>query len=516
MFPQTLPGWTNLPNINQTTGTHTRDNTCTGCLQPISSQCPQYKCHFYHNGFTSDGISFRPCRVTYHKNCIRAGPPFRSRHPGDKGLCFPHLERIPVFICEACSVRNVLRRELRPTRRDLSLLGLERMRMIDTVNSLAQRTLTQYQSYLRKITQFETLFGCKVVSCPKLPEPPGRDILPTLWCQEWYAVRKPTRGRYARSADRQVTFGSARGIRSAVGFHELWCLALTHPGRVTRTSDVTGLLLESLPSNDAVEYRQMMEGMARRMGDEPVPPTPLRRTHIRWIVELLDQMFLSCNDLDRDATLQVTRGALVVLMAWLGWLRSTELFSLRACDVTMVPPSDGPRLGLPRGVGAVGLTLLPSTKGSQTAQADVWVAFTTASGLSLGTWWGRYLALTDGSAPGLLIFRHADDSPWNSAFFRHKFLYPWLHTLRMDGDPYLSHFDGTPGRSIPENFYSMGSFRRGARLDVSERQQGSVRKATKEERFEHERWLQKKAPDIDVHYLEWGMTEKIRLTLLSM
>lgn len=409
-----------------------------------------------------------------------------------------------------------MRRELRPTNRDISLLRLERMRVIDTVNALAQRTLSQYQSYLRKVTQFEELFGCRVMSRLKLPEPPGRDILPTLWCQEWYAVRKPTRGRYAKLADRQVTFGSARCMRSAVGFHELWCLTLTHPGKVTHTSDVTGLLLESLPFNDAVEYKQMMEGMARRMGDEPVPPTPLRRKHIRWIINLLDRMFLSYNTSNNSAILQVTRSALVVLMAWLGWLRSAELFSLKAADVEIVSPSNGPRLGLPRGVGAVGLTLLPSTKGNQTARADVWVAFTTASGLSLGTWWSRYLTLTSGSDPSLFIFRHANNSPWDSAFFRHNFLYPWLHTLRMNGDPYLSYFDGTPGRSIPENFYSIGSFRRGARLDVSERQPGSVRKATKEERFEHGRWRQKKAPDMDVHYLEWGMTEKIRLTLLSM
>ena len=62
----------------------------------------------------------------------------------------------------------------------------------------------------------------------------------------------------------------------------------------------------------------------------------------------------------------------------------------------------------------------------------------------------------------------------------------------------------------------MGCFRRGACLDVSERRPGSVRRATKEERFEHARWRQKRAPDIDLHYLEWGIEERIKLTLLAM
>ena len=227
-------------------------------------------------------------------------------------------------------------------------------------------------------------------------------------------------------------------------------------------------------------------------------------------------MFLcygSSNTLD---CLRIVRSALVVLISWLGWLRSSEVFSLEEFDVKLILPTDGPSVGLPRGLGALGLLLLPSTKGNQRSQADVWIAFTTISGLSIGTWWQRYLSLTGDPVFKRLIFSHNDGSPWTSTFFRQTFLFPWLHTQRQEGDPYLNQFDDSPGRSIPENFYSMGCFRRGARLDVSERRPGSVRRATKEERFEHARWRQKRAPDIDLHYLEWGIEERIKLTLLAM
>ena len=55
-------------------------------------------------------------------------------------------------------------------------------------------------------------------------------------------------------------------------------------------------------------------------------------------------------------------------------------------DVELVPPADGAVYGLPPQVGAVLLTLLPSTKSSRNKQVDVVISWETATGLRLGYW----------------------------------------------------------------------------------------------------------------------------------
>ena len=57
----------------------------------------------------------------------------------------------------------------------------------------------------------------------------------------------------------------------------------------------------------------------------------------------------------------------------------------------MTLPRDGSVYNLPQGVGVLGLKLLENTKASQTRRADVWIAFTTSSVLSVGKWWRRFL-----------------------------------------------------------------------------------------------------------------------------
>jgi hypothetical protein len=67
--------------------------------------------------------------------------------------------------------------------------------------------------------------------------------------------------------------------------------------------------------------------------------------------------------LSTDSRLLGDCGAAVTdLIGWLGWLRSQELFLLTWGDVRVTQPRDGPRLGLPTGVGVIELWLLPKTK----------------------------------------------------------------------------------------------------------------------------------------------------------
>jgi hypothetical protein len=55
-------------------------------------------------------------------------------------------------------------------------------------------------------------------------------------------------------------------------------------------------------------------------------------------------------------------------------------------DVTVTRPKDGPRLGLPAGVGVIEVRLLPKTKLNWTKVADVVISYICASGLTLGLW----------------------------------------------------------------------------------------------------------------------------------
>jgi hypothetical protein len=72
---------------------------------------------------------------------------------------------MPTFICEACTVREQLDRELTHLLPDIGLLALERARLIDMSHHWAETTLTQYHTKLNILRSFGTVFGVKVL-CP--------------------------------------------------------------------------------------------------------------------------------------------------------------------------------------------------------------------------------------------------------------------------------------------------------------------------------------------------------------
>ena len=113
-------------------------------------------------------------------------------------------------------------------------------------------------------------------------------------------------------------------------------------------------------------------------------------------------------------------------------------------------------------------------------------------GFSLGIWLEE---LRDHLRPaGVdtgLLFRHTDGTRWDSHYFRHNHLYPLLTLQRLAGDSFLKAFDGSPGNTIPDKFYSMHSYRNGGRSSVSKRRPGCVRAATPVEVTEHGRWRQR-------------------------
>jgi hypothetical protein len=96
--------------------------------------------------------------------------------------------------------------------------------------------------------------------------------------------------------------------------------------------------------------------------------------------------------------------------------------------------------------------LLLQTKSNKHFTADVVIAYTTASALSLGWWIDTLKAnLTpEELAPDAFILAHPNGLAWTSHYYMHTFLYPALTVCRALGDPFL--------RTIPLGIRSRNAF----------------------------------------------------------
>jgi len=206
---------------------------------------------------------------------------------------------------------------------------------------------------------------------------------------------------------------------------------------------------------------------------------------------------------------------------WGWWLCAQETFALKWDDLTVIEPQDGPSVELPLGMGAILALLLPDTKSSQTITADVVMAYTTASGLSLGKWLHRLraaLGLASIPVSDDFLFVHADGSPWTSKYYRTTYLYPFLHMQRLADDLHLKPFDGVGAhQSLEEVFYSLHSYRRGGRSEVSKARPVPLRRATDDEVNEHGRWRVKRSNmKMAQLYLSWDLVERVAITAHCM
>jgi hypothetical protein len=148
---------------------------------------------FRERGFPySDQGAAIPCGTVYHLTCYRAGPPFKTRLADNKGLQYPvgaDPTLFPNFTCEACQVRAVLDRELRTTAEDIHLLRLERMRMLDTMNRLAEGSMRTYKYPLRRVQTFETRFGVRILRPTLMAKPSTSPCIPLMWAQLDHTLR---------------------------------------------------------------------------------------------------------------------------------------------------------------------------------------------------------------------------------------------------------------------------------------------------------------------------------------
>ena len=241
-----------------------------------------------------------------------------------------------------------------------------------------------------------------------------------------------------------------------------------------------------------------------RIGTSSKPSAILLERHVLW----LDQQLHTCyheahTNVERA---EFARAGLANTLLWISWLRSSEAFGLCFDDVAVIHPNDGASAELPPGCGAVTLTLLPETKGNRTACGDVVMAYHTAGGFSVGRWFRRLrhaLNITHDSGDGQAkLFTSPTGKPWTSRYFRHTYLYPALLAQRAAGDPHLSQFDDSPGKSLVEQFWS-----------VSRRKVGLRRKASQDEVYEHGRWRRRRVGEaVDVLYREWTLGDRVLLT----
>lgn len=115
------------------------------------------------------------------------------------------------------------------------------------------------------------------------------------------------------------------------------------------------------------------------------------------------------------------------------------------------------------------------TKKSNCSQmADMIIASKTVSGCHIGRWI-KGVQLSSGKDPPdwsedcSLTFSHPDGTAWTLAHcFRFRHLHPALEA-QHETDPLLCAFDGTPGNSVCEKFWSplVHCCRQGARSHVS-------------------------------------------------
>lgn len=510
--------WTHLPTLSPY-GSKKRSPTCSGCRLPFDTGTRLHKCLFATSGFKIKNQSFRPCQVFYHAPCIKVGSPFHSRHYGEgtNGLQYPPCATVLPFICELCTTRTHLGRELDALMSsDLTLLMLERMRMIDAAHAWAPRTLENACRTLRRINKFFISHSLPPLhtqlDLPSLSHPPIDISIPLFWSMIHY-----TSTPSSRSQNMTPTWNTGRAQRSALSVYSAWAAAFCFPQNCYK-DDANRLLSSNFVSpSDNILCRFTAGGISSRLGTESRPSQALVHRHIQWNQKYRAKLLVSLDSL--PAQYDLVAAQCVELLAWLGWLRASEIFNVRMSDVEMIPPPKGAAYNLPPNVGAILLRLLPSTKASRNKQVDVVMAWKTSSGFSLGSWLSKLFTILrqlKTYSPNCYLFHTSRTAPWTSNYFRTHHLYPLLHLQYLNGDATLRHINITSTHDIPYYFFSMHSYRRGAETHCSRKRAGCVRAALAGEAINHARWRikNKGREDMPTHYREPSVEDRVYLTLL--
>ena len=491
----------------------TRPPWCAGCRSFISGREDYLPCHFSSIGFPLGGGRSIPCGVSYHPRCFRAGLPFTSRKHQGAGLSLPKTSGWPCFVCELCTVRAVLDRELGHPR-DTWLLRLERVRILDSLHNWSSGTTRQYQSKLRQLHQFERNHpGLNILVPADFDRPARGPEIGLMWAMLQASVQ-PLRFQGCSSKP-TASFSSIRSLRSAASQYYGWSLISSHQGSDWYFQD-RRLLHGNVRPTDSAAFELFTRGLSSRLGDQSVPSTALLGRHVRGIDRYFESLYLSAPTV--SARREYALAGFANLLLWFSWLRGGETFSLTWGDIDIIWPEEATAYELPRGSGALLLKLLPETKSSRARTADVPIALRSATGLDLHRWLLHVLDDRQAAPTGSdRVFALPNGRCWDLAYYRSRFLYPGLVFLRTAGDPMLQTIGNLRGNCIPDRFYSLHSYRRGARTH-SQRSQPVLlhRKATDRQVNEHARWRTKRdSQPLNVQYREWSLYERLRITLYS-
>jgi hypothetical protein len=454
-----------------------------------------------------------PCGVSYHAECIKAGEPFRTRLPLDKGLICPSGPKLPHFICELCQVRGIINREVKARIKDLELLLMERMRLIDSLSWWQKSTMKTYGPYLSFLERFEQHYEARVLRPTLLVRPPHSAGIALVWAQQLYSLRLYQGTR--------IKFNTIRMLRSAASLYYTWDMQIVYNGQVRRERKRNELCPYVLPNEESLATFAS-KGMSRRLGTEVKPSWALSFCHILYIDRrLCDAVNTASSEGSRH---KLICAGLANLLGYLGWLRGTELFSINHEDVTIIEPANGPLHELPPNVGAVLVNLLAETKTNSCQVADVVMAYQTLSGLSLGFWFQALYKVSPTSTGPL--FHTTAEGQWSSRYFREKYAWPILEEMRTHAkEPSLQMFGDAKGDRIADKVYSIHSWRRAGRSRVSRRARHNepnprgTRQASKTEVYEHGRWTLRRdsrGEAIDATYNQWGLIERLAVTMLCM
>ena len=411
-------------------------------------------------------------------------------------------------------MRANLGRDLTAGPNDLTLLALERMRLIDLGHYWGHSTLAKHASGLRYYSSFLRTFNIPSHHLVKADHPAVDSSIPLYWSIEYKSIQKNS-----RSQSGLVTFNTLRGLRSALSSYVAFTSALLSPSNTLRDEKQRVLGLRSVSCTDNISTHFVSLGLSSRLGTATRPSRIIHASHIQYNqtyrIKLLHSTSLSL--LQRY---NIVAAEVVELIGFLGWLRGGECFSLRRRDIVLIPPSEGLSHGLPNGVGAILLKLLPETKSSRTLRADVVIAWTTSSGLFLGRWMTLLFLLLENLGLGGLderLFQNpTSHRPWDSTEYRYRHLFPLLHVQRQANDPYLSKFVGSPGHTFGDHFTMFHLYRRSGRSHCRVHRSGCQRAATTLETYLHGRWriANRGREAIDLHYVEPTLEDRIYITLL--
>lgn len=338
-----------------------------------------------------------------------------------------------------------------------------------------------------------------------------------MWAQlDQSLALSPTRKLSDGSAS-TVSAETVRQLRSAASQWYTWILLLEHPGSLLHSSKDKQLTVQQCRPTDSHAATLFHKGFSTRLGIDVRPSVALLRRHVVWLDNHLSERFLAATS--DAARRELCRAGLANMVLYLGWLRSNECFSTLWSDYSVTSPRNSASLDLPPGTGCMQIRLLAETKSERSKAADVVIAYTTLSGLCVGTWWNRLLHSCHFSSDMAKnyagkVFIHENGTAWTSRFYRQTFLYPALEHLRAMGDPYLQAYDDVPGNTIPDRFWSLHCYRRAGDTEVQRHHRPPRRSATKPEMYEHARWRRKRSgEDLHVQYRDWSIRDRLNITL---